>query len=445
MPMPVPPRLLVLFQGSWEDESLQRRRQTGELHLEREGFEILSLRHAAKLARFDARRFADDLCATYRGRIDGVWSNDDGFGCLLAAIVAQRLGLPGNDPRAVVRCQHKLVLRETLGAALPAASVGASVLPFGFADHRSRDVSAVSAAVAGLGRTFPLFCKPVKGVFSALARVVADPAELAHHARLPWVDRLMLRGSVRPFEQLAGDVSRLPCPVDRFLLERPMEGVQVNVDGFAEDGAVHVLGIVDEWMHAGVVAGARHFAGFTFPSRLPETTQARVREVAVAAVRAVGCTRGVWNCELFVERDGGVRVIEINPRAAGQFASLYRAVLGIDVDGIGFALAFGQPASSVPRVQPVGGAAASFVFRRFDGSSPPPPEPAALAWLATNHPGARLWLEPAHGRKLRREYRWYGSHRFAVLNHAAADFDTLRHDGAECARRLFGVEPAALE
>ncbi len=439
MSNPSPPRLLVLFQGNWEDEALQRRVRAGELLLEREGFEILSLRHAHRLFRFDARAFADRMCATYRSRIDGVWSNDDGFGCLLAAVMAERLGLPGNDPRAVVRCQHKVLLRHVLATAVPHATVAATALPFSLSDRRSRAAAAIEAAVAAAGRRWPLFCKPAKGVFSALARVVRNAGELAEQHRLSWWDRATLRGSTRPFEQLAADVLPLPCSVDRLLLEEPMSGMQVNVDGFVENGTVHVLGIVDEWMYGDEVAGARHFAGFTYPSRLPVETQVRVRAVAEAAIRAVGATRGQWNVELFVGADGAVRVIEINPRAAGQFTTLYRDVDGIDVDGMAIAQALGRGIASVPRTTPVAGAAASFVFRRFDGSTGPVPDPSALRWLGERHPRARLWLEHGEGRALRREYRWYGSHRYAVVNHAAADFGELFRDGSEIAQRLFGA------
>ena len=69
-----------------------------------------------------------------------------------------------------------------------------------------------------------------------------------------------------------------------------------------------------------------------------------------------------------------------------------------------------------------------------------------MAWLAQAHPRARLGCEPCGKRALRWEYRWLGSHRYAVLNLAAADLDTLRRDGDECARRLFGVPlPAGVE
>ena len=84
------------------------------------------------------------------------------------------------------------------------------------------------------------------------------------------------------------------------------------------------------------------------------------------------------------------------------------------------------------------------MVRRFDGGAGPEPSADALRWLASAHPRARLWLEPAGRSALRREYRWFGSHRHAVLNHAAADFATLLADGDECARRLFGAPSVPL-
>jgi hypothetical protein len=434
-----PPRLLVLFQGAWEDEALFRRVRQGELLLEREGFEFLDRRHLPRLVHFDARRYVDRLHATYRGRIDGVWSNDDGFGCLCAALLAARLGLPGHDPRAIVRAQHKLLLRRALAASMPGENVSAMALPFAFGDRRGRSPAALDAVLAAAGQRWPRFAKPVKGAFSALARRVASADELAAHLRLPFRDRFVLRGVARPFEQLAADILPLPCSVDRLLLEDPLVGAQVNVDGYVANGEPHLLGLVDEWMYAGEVQGARHFAGFTYPSRHPAAAQERMRRAAVAAVRAVGLTHGLFNVELFLLADGSVRVIEVNARGAGQFATLYRDVDGIDLEGIAIALATGQDPLAVPRSEPVAGAAGSFVFRRFDGGPGPEPDPAVLRWLASAHPKARLWCESAEGSALRREYRWFGSHRFAVLNASAPDFEALQAQGEACGRQLFGA------
>ncbi len=447
MPSPRSPlRLLLLFQGMWEQECVDALRQSHDVHLEREGFDSMRARGLLKLLTFDAERFADRLCATYRGRIDAVWSNDDQFGCLLAAVMAKRLGLPGADPAAIVRAQHKLLFRQTLANTLPDATVNAAALPWRLPERALRDPRRLAAAVAKAGLQWPLFCKPVKASFSVMARCVQDADELAAHLRLSWVDRHLLALLNKPFAQLAKSVTPLPCATDCPLLEVPMRGSQVNVDGYAWRGDVQVLGVVDECMYPGVVQGARHFAGFTFPSRLPEPVQQQVKEVAVAAVKAVGYDHGLFNVELFVGDDESVRVIEINPRSAGQFATLYRMVAGIDLERLAIHLAAGLSPTSVPRVAPVAGAGASFVFRRFDGLPGVTPSAEALAWLRERHPAARLWVETSRGASLRREYRWLGSHRFGVLNHCAVDFPTLLAEGEECARRLFGIAlPSGLE
>ena len=434
-----PLRLLLLFHGTWEEECVAALQQSQDVRLFREGFETFGYPHVFRLLGFDARRYAARLARRWRGRIDAVWSNDDQFGCVLAAALARELGLPGADPAAVVRAQHKLLLRRALAERLPHANAAAAVLPWPLADARCRDAAAIAAAVAATGLRWPLFAKPVKGTFSALARKVADARELAAHLALPALDRWLLTRLQRPFAQLASDVLPLPCGPDHVLLEQAMGGQQINVDGYACRGDVRVLGIVDECMYPDEVAGARHFAGFTLPSRLPPALQERAATTATAAVRAIGYDHGLFNVELFAADDGSVRVIEINPRAAGQFTTMYRAVLGIDIERLAIQLASGADPTALPTRAPTAGAAASFVFRRFDGRPGPAPGAEARAWLGATHPQSRLWSEASSPRGVRREYRWLGSHRYAVWNHAAADFATLLRDGEEGARRLFDV------
>jgi hypothetical protein len=424
-PMSPPPiRLLSLFEGRWETDAVDAAVAAGALVVRREGFEPMSRSGFLRLCLLDAARWADRLVARHRGHVDAVWSNDEPFGCLLAAVLAERLGVPGAAPAAIVRAQHKVLLREALARHCPEFTISAAALPASLADRRWRDRAWIAAAAAGAGIGWPTFCKPVKGTFSALARRVDSVAELAAHVDLALVDRLLLARLARPFTQLAAQAGvPLPCPPDAVLLEAPMRGRQVNV----------------ECMYPGEAAGAHHFSGFTYPSRLPADVQAKACDAALAALAAIGFTHGLANVELFVLADGSPKVIEVNPRAAGQFATMYRSVLGLDLERLAIAVAAGRDPATVPRVEPRAGAAASFVFRRFDGRPAPMPDAEALAWQRATFPDARLWLEPARGAALRREYRWLGSHRYAVLNHAAADFDRLLAEGERMGRRLFGV------
>jgi hypothetical protein len=116
-------------------------------------------------------------------------------------------------------------------------------------------------------------------------------------------------------------------------------------------------------------------------------------------------------------------------------AQFYEWVIGIDTYELGFALALDRPLP-LPHA-PRFGAAASFVWRSFDGSSCPRlPTAQDLAWLAHEYPEARLELYPKRGAGLQRDLKWLGSHRWAVLNMPGHDAADLRMGYERICERL---------
>jgi hypothetical protein len=93
-------------------------------------------------------------------------STNEQYGALIAAAVAKKLGLPGTDPAAVIRAQHKYYARLIHKQAIPEATPEFTVFPYRVADP------------ANVGLPYPFFVKPVKAAHSVLARRVATPAEL---------------------------------------------------------------------------------------------------------------------------------------------------------------------------------------------------------------------------------------------------------------------------
>jgi biotin carboxylase len=418
------PKLLFLFPECWDrcafDATLRR-----EFDVVGEGFDLFRFPENAQILWFDVRRFVDRLVRRYRrAGVVGVVSTNEQYGALIAATVARRLGLPGTDPLAVIRAQHKALARELTAAALPEASPRYTVFPW----------TVDAAAAAAL--PYPLFVKPVKAAYSVLARRCDDVEELKRHLEFqPW-EKHIIRRLVKPFNDLMRDL--LPddevCDAHYLIGEEPLDGVQVNVDGYVDRADAHCLGVVDSVMYPGTIA----FQRFEYPSRLPETAQRDVERVACRALEAIGFDHGLFNVELFWRpTDGAVKIIEINPRLAAQFADLYEKVDGTNPYRVLADLAIGREPQWVRRAGRYG-AAASFVFREFDGAIKVAPSGAEIRWLHAREPDACLQTFIKHGNSRGREMKWVGSYRYATINLGGRDREDLfrRYDSV-CANLAF--------
>jgi hypothetical protein len=404
---PAKPRILVLFAQEWDRLALADPRLADRYDFVHSGFDLFRFPENAQLLTFDARRYVDRMVRLARRQgVTGVISPHEQFGTLIAAEVAQRLGLPGADPRAILRAQHKYYARAAMAVAIPEATPHFGAFPFDL------------GRAGELPLPFPFFVKPVKATFSVLARRVDSFDELRRHLRFGRLERLIAERLLRPFEDLLAAYPELTIDAHHLVAEDLIEGMQVNVDGYADRGRFRILGVVDELMYPGTMA----FNRFEYPSSLPQAVQARLAAAAEQAMRAVGFDHGLFNVELCYDPvTDAIRVVEINPRIASQFVTLYESVDGIRLYEIALDLALGRtPGCEAPRRRHA--YAASFVFRRFDGHPVwPAPGREQLARVAERHPDARLMLYLKRGADLEREMKWLGSHRFAVLNLGGCD------------------------
>lgn len=419
--------ILVLFPKDWDRIELDHPRYRGRFRFFYEGFDLFRFPDNARLLTFDARRYVDRLARKYRGRIDGVISNNEHFGTLIAAVLAQRLGLPGADPALVIATQHKYYSRCLQSRIVPEATPRFEALPYAGGIN----------SPPGFG--FPCFVKPVKATYSVLARRIDSFSQL--HALMDFspLEGLILRKLVQPFDELMRMYTPFTIGARAMIAEEILDGVQVNVDGYVHQGRITVLGIVDEVMYPGTQA----FMRFEYPSRLAPDVQQRMIALTEKLLAGIDYSHGFFNIELIVDpQSGAIRIIEINPRMASQIANLYRRVDGCDPYGMLLDLAIGD----APRMARGTGefrAAASFVFRRFDGrAAGSVPSTEQIAAMHRRYPDARLILYLKRGAGLAREMKWLGSHRYAVLNlggRDAADLQ-LRY---EAIRRELALDAAA--
>jgi hypothetical protein len=417
------PRVGLLFDYDWDARA--HAALAASFEYDRAGFDLFSFPSNARLINFDLEAFAARQAkrARQRGWV-GVVSHHEQFGALGAALVAEAAGLPGTAPEAVIACQHKLHARRVLAEVCPEASLQFS------------ELDAQYGGPIPPGLAYPSYVKPVKAAFSVLARPVRHERELHEHTRFGRRELWVIRRLVEPFERVAQ--KRLPgCgTAHRMMLEEPVRAAQYNLDGYVFNGQLHVLGVVDAVMYPGTQA----FMRWDMPSRLAAPVAERAAEVARKFLGAVGFTHGLFNMEFFYDAASDrLTVIEFNPRLASQFGDLYRRVQGVDAHAIGLALAQGQDPATLPRVEATAGAAASFVYRTFDLRDEIPPMPSARqrARLAHEFPDAMLFQFPKSGHSLARDFKWLGSHRYAIVHLGGRDAQDLRRR-CEAASAILG-------
>jgi hypothetical protein len=395
-------RILVLFPKDWDRDELSGPKFRGRYEFLFEGFDLFKFPQNAALLTFDVFQFIDRVVERYRAsRIDGVFSNNEHFGAVIATVVAKRLGLPGSNPMAVIDCQHKFYSRVRQRSILPDSTPRFAVFPYSVRDP------------AEIGLPFPFYVKPVKATYSVLARRVDDFAALRQHLRFRAIEKLVIRRLVKPFNDLMHTYTDYAVDAHHMIAEEVLQGVQVSVDGFVHGGEVTILGFIDEVMYPGTQA----FMRFEYPSRLPQEVLTRMTGLTRELITGMGFDFGFFNVELtYNPANGDIRIIEINPRLASQLANLYRRVDGYDPYELLIAMSLGEK-PAFKRGHGEFGVAASFIFRRFDGRPVKSvPSRAQIRSVSESYPDARLMLYLKKGAGLAREMKWLGSYRYAVLN-----------------------------
>lgn len=424
-------RTLVLFNHDWDAIAHQRLAKTQGLVFDEDGFDLFSFPSNARLAWFDMARFVDGLARKAKRKgWTGVTSNQEQFGALAAALLAERMGWPGTPVKAILACQHKLHARQVLEQVAPEANV------------RFQLLEAEYGAPIPAGLTYPLFVKPVKAAFSVLAKRVDGHEELHRHTRFGRGELWVIRRLVEPFERMARERLGLGVPsAHRMLLEEPVQADQFNLDGYVFKGETKAIGVVDAIMYPGTQAFMRHEA----PSRLPAAVSDRALEVAQRFLQAVGFTHGLFNMEFFYNAvTDRLTVIEFNPRMASQYSDLYQRVLGVDMHAMALALTYGQDPAQVPQQAPTAGRATSFVYRAFDPAAGVTlPTPGQSQAMLSEFPDALLFPYPKSAGSIARDYKWLGSYRFGIIHLGGRDATDLRQRCERASAMLGWVAPYA--
>jgi hypothetical protein len=400
--LPRPKRILVLFPGRWDRRHFSHPRYRGRFELLFHDEELWSFPGGLwRILRFHPVRYIDEVVRRFRReRIDGVLSTDEYVGNIFAHAVAERLGLPGSRPSAVIETCHKHYARRSQRAIVPDAVPAVQLM--GVPPPRREEVRL----------RYPFFVKPVRGSFSIFSARIESYRALARHLALslPW--RLGLKAVLRPFNDLYRHYFPGAVDVNRFIAEELLPGRQVCVDGFVSSGQIRLLGVVDACFFRGTHA----FERFQYPSTLPAEVQARMRVLARRLIAGLGLEHGPFNVELvYDEARDHINVLELHPRISYQFADLYEDVDGTNTYDLMLDLAVGREPVVREREGPHA-TSASLVIRKFHGRRlVRMPDDATLREFAERHPAARVELFAKPG-SMNPEMRAMGSYRCALIN-----------------------------
>lgn len=126
----------------------------------------------------------------------------------------------------------------------------------------------------------------------------------------------------------AYDYSRQNSRGGDVVVEEYMSGPEVSVETLTVDGQCHVIQITDK-----LTTGAPHFVemGHTQPTAHDAQTAEKIRQVAIAANRAVGITNGPSHTEIIVTAEGP-KIVELGARLGGDCITTHLVPLSTGVD-----------------------------------------------------------------------------------------------------------------
>jgi biotin carboxylase len=206
----------------------------------------------------------------------------------LAAVVADGLGLPANDPSRVLAARNKKAMAEAFSDA-------------GVRHARTTVVGpddAIDIAAAGLD--FPVVVKPADNAGSCGVSVVETFDELPDAIR---------RARSWPTE-FPHDI---PLDTD-VLVQSYVGGSEYSVESVAFDGEFHHVAVTEKLTTTG---SSRAELGHLVPARVAPDVRERIVAEVTSALRAVGFRYGVAHTEVKVD-DGEAWIIETGVRPGGD-------------------------------------------------------------------------------------------------------------------------------
>ncbi|WP_330451432.1 MULTISPECIES: ATP-grasp domain-containing protein [unclassified Streptomyces] len=322
----------------------------------------------------------------HEGSIDAIVGYWDFPVSTLVPMLGREYDTRTTSLESVVKCEHKYWSRLEQRKAVDALPA------FGRVDLDSDDPQPPE------GVSFPMWVKPALAYSSELAYGVGDMEEFRTAVET------IRRGIGRVGEPFDAVLELLDLPPEMegvggqvCLAEEAMTGIQVAVEGYANNGEVTVYGVLDSINYPDSPCFLRH----QYPSTLPPAVVHRLHDVSERTIRQIGMDAATFSIEYFYDpKTGEVSLLEINPRHSQSHAELFQYVDGVPNHHRMIRLALDED-PVVPGGDGPYRMAAKWYYRWFgEGTVREVPTPEEIAAIEREIPGVRIDMVPSEGQKL---------------------------------------------
>ena len=324
----------------------------------------------------------------FEGSIDALIGDFDFPVSTLLPILRRERGLPGPSLEAVLKCEHKYWSRVVQGEVIPEHAPRYAVF------DPNDDTALLKAGI-----DYPYWMKPIKSFSSYLGFQIESSQDFrdAIHTIREGIGRF--RDSFGLVVQLADVPPDIRAIGGGYVIAEEIISAshQATVEGYAHRGDVVCYGVIDSVR----LDGGSSFRAYEYPSGLPESVQARMRDISARVMRHIGYDMAPFNIEYFWdEARDRISLLEINPRISRSHGPLFALVGGASHHEVAVALALGERPEFTPRGGRYRYAGKYFIRRDKDAIVRREPSAAEVEALRREVPGARVYLTAHAGDRL---------------------------------------------
>ena len=252
-------------------------------------------------------------------KVDGVISNSEPA-MVNVALVAEKLGLPGNPPKSVEIMSNKALFRTFLA-------------DHGFCAPKAACYSDLESMKDGADEfRFPVIVKPVDSSGSRGINKIYEPDQF----EFAYKDAIQY--------------SRCKKIIVEEFIEK--KGYQISGDGFSVDGKLVFRCFGNEY-YGGY--GLKNYVplGECWPSVLSQETQERVHSELQRLITCLGMRSGAYNIEAILDKEDNIYILEMAARNGGSLIpQITQYATGVDTIKYTVMAAMGEDCSQLGLVEP---------------------------------------------------------------------------------------------